>query len=174
MKKLCLVIFCSFSCLTAIAFVLFNYVIFPTKYKNYVVKYSEEFGLDKAMVYAIIKAESDFDKNAVSKSGAKGLMQIIPSTADWIATELDVSQYNLFDEETNIKFGCFYLKYLYKKFDNRNTVICAYNAGEGAVKTWLDDNGDIDESKIDFDETKEYLKRVNSNFRVYKLHFVAI
>ncbi len=72
--------------LTSLVVLFFVYCVIgiclvSRKYKNYVVAYSEEFGLDSSLVYAIIKVESDYKKDAVSKSGALGLMQILPSTA---------------------------------------------------------------------------------------------
>ena len=151
-----------------VSLVLISFV-FPRKYKNHVVAFSEEYGLDKALVYAIIKVESDFNKTAISKSGALGLMQILPNTAKWIAKELN-QEYNneiMFEPEINIKFGCFYLRYLFDKFDDIDKVICAYNAGEGKVFDWIE-NGELVRDKIDYNETKNYLSRVEGYFRIYK------
>ena len=132
------------------------------------VAYSEEFGIDRELVYAMIKVESDFDKNAVSKSDALGLMQILPKTAKWIASELRIeySRDKMFDPETNIKFGCFYLKYLFDKFGEMDIVICAYNAGEGKVLEWVRDNK-LEREKIDYLETKNYLSKVEKYYKVY-------
>ena len=145
------------------------YCLFSKKYKNYVVKYSDEFGLDKALVYAVIKVESDFKKDAVSKSGALGLMQILPATAKWIAKELgeEYSDENMFEPKTNIRYGCFYLKYLFDKFKKMDIVICAYNAGEGKVFDWIEGD-EIVREKIDYKETLNYLVKVENFYRVYK------
>lgn len=175
MKKKILVIF-----IVSIA-ILFSFGLFinlwlaPKKYKNWVVAFSDEYDLDIALVYSVIKVESDFDKNAVSKSGALGLMQILPSTAKWITEELgvDFEKQNLFEPELNIRFGCFYLRYLFDKFNDREIVICAYNAGEGKVQDWIID-GKIDKTKIDYAETKNYLTKVNSYFSVYKSKLVFL
>ena len=150
-------------------------ILFPKKYKNYVTEQSEKFNLDKALVYAVIKTESDFDKNAVSKSGAIGLMQILPNTAKWIASELDedYTDEKLFLPEINVKYGCFYLNYLFEKFEDTNIVICAYNAGEGKVLDWIE-NGKLNEKLIDYSETKNYLKRVKGYYKVYKNKLVNI
>ena len=170
MKKWHFVLF-GFICLLAIIlFIVFNFFVFKTDYKSFVEKYSAEYGLEEEFVYAIIKAESDFDEKAVSKSGALGLMQIIPSTAKWIAEEFDeiYSKEALLTSETNIKYGCFYLNYLFSKFKNIDVVICAYNAGEGVVDDWLDENGVLIEDKISYKETKVYYSRVKSFYEVYK------
>ena len=78
----------------------------------------------------------------------------------------------MFDAETNIKYGCFYLRYLFDKFKDKRVVVCAYNAGETVVKNWLDEGGKIIEEKISFKETKNYLKKVEFFEKLYK--FVKI
>ena len=152
---------------------IFNFIICPKKYKNYVVSYAEEYGLELSLVYSIIKVESDFRKEAVSKSGALGLMQILPSTAKWIAKELGMEyiRETMFDPGINIRFGCFYLKYLFDKFCDKDIVICAYNAGEGKVVDWLND-GKLDLSRIDYIETKNYLAKVNKYYNLYSDSFI--
>ena len=154
---------------------LFFVFMFPKRYENYIVEYSNEFGLEKELVYAVIKVESDFKKDAVSKSGALGLMQILPSTAKWIAKELgeDYLDEKMFEPKTNIKFGCFYLNYLFEKFDSLEVVICAYNAGEGNVLEWIE-NGRLEKDKIDFEETRNYLKKVEKYYRVYKSKLINV
>ena len=151
------------------------YCLFSKKYQNYVVKYSDEFGLDKALVYAVIKVESDFKKDAVSKSGALGLMQILPSTAKWIAKELgeDFLKEKMFEPETNILYGCFYLDYLFDRFGDREIVICAYNAGEGKVLDWIE-NGKLVRDRIDYEETRNYLAKVEKYYRIYKTKIINV
>lgn len=167
MKKWHYVLFCVICGLTVILFVIFN---LKKDYRFYVEKYSAEYGLEEEFVYAVIKAESNFDENAISKSGALGLMQIIPSTAKWIAGEFDeyYSKDRLLSAETNIKYGCFYLNYLFSKFKTMNEVICAYNAGETVVRGWLDENGLLIEDKIEYEETKIYYQRVKRFYEGYK------
>lgn len=159
-----------------IFFIIFNFIIYPTKHKNYVLEYAEKYNLEPALVYAVIKTESNFDTQAVSPSNARGLMQIIPSTANWIAEELKIeySDEILFDAETNINFGCFYLNYLMSKFSDLGTVICAYNAGETIVKKWLNNEGIIDLDKITYPETKNYYKKVMGYYKVYKSNLISI
>ena len=150
-------------------FIIFNFFLFPNRYKNYVVKYASEYKLDKALVYAVVKTESDFNNKAVSSSGAIGLMQLLPSTAKWIADSLGevYERDSLFDENVNIKYGCFYLRYLFDRFKDMSIVICAYNAGETKVNDWIE-NGVLVENKIDYTETKNYLKKVKGYYKIYK------
>ena len=105
----------------------------------------------------------------MSASGAVGLMQLIPSTAKWVANELneEYSYESLFNSEINVRYGCFYLNYLFDKFSDMDCVICAYNAGETKVLDWIKD-GKIQEDKIDYTETKNYLRKVKGYYRFYK------
>lgn len=170
MKRKILILFSSICVIAVILFVVFNFFTKKKDYEYYVQKYSATYNLEESLVYAIIKAESDFDANAVSASGALGLMQIIPRTAKWIAEEFNeiYEKQNMFVPETNIKYGCFYLRYLFDKFKYSDVVICAYNAGEGIVRDWLDESGNLIEEKISYDETKTYLKRVKKFYSDYK------
>ena len=150
--------------------IFFHCVAFPKKYRKYVYSFSDKYEIDSALVFAIIKTESNFNKNAVSKSGAIGLMQIMPTTATWIAGELNLEfdASCLLEPEKNIMFGCFYLRYLFDKFEYMDVVIAAYNAGEGKVVEWLDENGRLIQEKIDFSETKNYVKKVIKFYNFYK------
>ncbi len=170
MKKSVLILFGVICVVSLVLFSIFNFAVYPRKYENFVVKYSEEYDLETSLVYAIIKTESNFDSNAKSNAGAMGLMQIMPTTAKWIAQELgeEIDMLSLFDEERNIKYGCFYLKYLFNKFSDFDVVICAYNAGEGAVRNWIDENGKLVVEKINFPETKNYYLKVKSFMNVYE------
>ncbi|MBU5307605.1 lytic transglycosylase domain-containing protein [Clostridioides mangenotii] len=146
--------------------------IYPQKYSEYVEKYSKEFNLDKNIVYSVIKVESKFDCNAVSKKDAKGLMQIRDITRDWAAEELDLKNVDIFDPETNIRIGCWYLSKLYKEFGRLDLVIAAYNGGSGNVRKWLNDDKYSKDGEnlhsIPFDQTSNYVKKVKKNYREYK------
>lgn len=144
----------------------------PRFYKEYVETYSKEFDIDENLVYSVIKVESKFNKKAVSRRNAKGLMQISDITQNWAEEELGLKDTDIFDPETNIKIGCWYLSKLYKEFNDLDLVITAYNGGSGNVNKWLK-NTDYshDGSKlheIPFNETKNYLKKVKENYLVYK------
>ncbi len=146
--------------------------IYPLKYEETVEKYSKEYNLDFYLVMALIKTESRFRASAVSEKGAKGLMQITDNTAKYIAKELNEKDFEIFSIDTNIRFGCYYLRYLYNKFEMERTVLSAYNAGEGNVLTWLKNREYSLDGKnltaIPFKETEEYVKKVYKSYNKYK------
>ena len=146
---------------------------FPKKYYNYVNEYASVYNLDKNLIFAVIKTESNFDEKAVSKSGAIGLMQIMPSTAEFIAKKLNRENFktdDLYSPKTNIEFGVFYLKYLLNKFDDLEA-LCAYNAGETVVLNWLNsEDYSLEQNKLNkipYKETEWYVKKVNISKNIY-------
>ena len=145
---------------------------YPLTYSQIVFQFSKEYSLPPALIFAIIKTESSFDKNAVSKAGAKGLMQITDKTGEFIAKKMNASSFDLFDAKTSVEFGCYYLNYLKQKFPNIETTICAYNAGEGNVASWLKNPLYSTDGKtlktIPFSETSAYLKKIKKNFAKYE------
>ena len=145
-----------------IGFVWQKYFWFDLQYDEYISTCCDEYNVDKSLVYAIVKAESNFDQNAMSNKGAVGLMQIMPSTATFVSQKIGKQTFDLTDAKDNLTLGIAYLSYLDKKFDDVKHIICAYNAGEGKVQEWIDSGG-----VIVFDETKTYLKRVEFNLKVY-------
>ena len=149
-------------------------LLYPRKYSMYVQKYAKEYSLDENLVYSIIKTESKFKEDALSRRGAKGLMQIADITRDWAIEELDLSDnIDIYDPETNIKIGCWYLSTLYKEFGNSDLVIAAYNGGSGNVKKWLKNDSYSKDGEnlynIPFPETDKYLNKVNKNYEQYKM-----
>ncbi|MGL5647109.1 MAG: lytic transglycosylase domain-containing protein [Clostridium sp.] len=152
------------------------YMTHPEKYNSYVLKYSEEFGVDPKFVDAVIKTESDFKPNATSNVGAKGLMQITDETGQDIANKLGVINFTpnmLYEPDISIMFGTYYLSKLIQQFNNDPTlVIAAYNAGGGNVESWLNNpeyskNG-TSLSYIPFSETRAYVQKVLKNDKIYK------
>lgn len=152
-------------------------IIYPVGYKDYINSYGSEFEVDPFLIAAIINVESKYNKNAVSPKDARGLMQIGPQTGAWAAEVLKIEPYNqniLFDPDTNIRIGAWYLNQLSKEFKgDLNLILAAYNAGSGNVTKWLKDskysrNG-VSLSTIPFKETENYIKKVNHNYKVYKL-----
>lgn len=146
--------------------------IYPLTYKQLVFEFADLYHLDRTLIFSVIKVESNFDKNAKSQAGAFGLMQITSPTADYIAKLLKVDEYDLYDERTNINFGCFYIKYLLNRFESSDTAIIAYNAGEGNVSLWLNNpaysNDKITLNYIPFPESREYIKKIKETFAKYK------
>ena len=148
-------------------------IMFQKKHEEYVEKYSKEYNVDENLIFAIIKAESNFDKEIVSNKNAKGLMQIMYSTAKDVANELkiDILEDDLYNEEINIKIGTKYISDLINKYKNIELACAAYNAGSGNVDKWIDqgvihaDGSDIE--KIPFKETNNYVRKVLRNFKIY-------
>ena len=155
----------------------------PLEYTEYIEKYAEQYKVPRELIYAIIKTESDFESNAVSSAGAVGLMQLMPSTftditENFLYENLDVGM--LYDPETNIRYGVFYLSWLKTNFDDWDCVIAAYNGGIGNVTKWLKDSNYSEDGKtliiknIPFEETRNYVKKVNKAQDKYtELYFSA-
>lgn len=150
--------------------------IYPKKYAEYVYQYSEENGIDPMLTFAIIKAESNFDKNVVSTSGAIGLMQLMESTAtetaENLGEELSVKE-ALFHPETNIKIGTSYFAHLEEKYNgNELLALTAYNAGIGNVDEWIkegiikEDGSDIE--NIPYKETNNYVRKIVRDYKIYQ------
>ena len=149
----------------------------PRKYSEFVEKYAEEYKVPEAVCYSVIKCESKFDQTAVSSAGAVGLMQIMPSTFEYLCRLLDEEHESglLYSPETNIRFGIFYLSVLYERFDNWECAFAAYNAGPNRVEGWIEE-GKVDEdgnlTEIPIAETAKYVKRVTASIEKYeKLYY---
>ena len=144
---------------------LLIYIVFPKKYNDYVDEYSVKYSVEKELCYSVIRCESGFSPNKISKKGAVGLMQVMPSTALWCCEQigLDYDYELLKTPEYNVRIGIFYLSYLKERFDNVDDVIKAYNAGETVVRYWNKNN------KSPYKETSEYLKKVKMCMVIYKL-----
>ncbi len=150
-------------------------VVFPLRYLDTVEKYSEEYGVDRVLILAVIHAESGFDPEAVSAADARGLMQINESTGIFIADKLGIEDYTqdkLYDPETSIRMGTWYLSYLGGLFGVERTVLAAYNAGPGRVREWIssDDYGDGENLlQIPYAETKGYVEKIELRKKIYRL-----
>ena len=151
----------------------------PRDYSEFVSKYSDEYGVPEYIIYAVIKAESGFDSSALSSDGAIGLMQIMPSTFKWM-TDINDESYEtgmLYDPETNIKYGTYYLQYLYQRYSRWPTVFAAYNAGPEAVDGWLMDGkysrDGMSLDNIPYEETRGYVSAVERAADVYQRLYPA-
>lgn len=147
---------------------------YPVRYEGFIEKYSAEYGLDSSIVYAVIHAESKFKEDAVSRKGASGLMQIIESTAYWLVPKVGINDFEysqIFDPEINIQLGCYYLSMLSRLYGDIELALCAYNAGSGNVDSWLQNSNYSSNGEsldhIPFAETRNYVKRVSGNRKIY-------
>ena len=155
---------------------LVYHVSFPVMYRDYVVKYSQEYDIDPYLLLAVINVESRFDKNATSHKGAIGLMQLTESTAHWIAESMGNENFNtddLYDPETNIRMGAWYIDNIRKEFGSTELVLAAYNAGRGSVAGWIDSEvigrDGTDCQNIPYNETKRYVEKVMRNQDIYRI-----
>lgn len=143
-------------------------ILYPFPYREKIEKFAARYQVDRFLAISVMKVESNFRDKACSQSGAVGLMQIMPETANWIAYCLDEeapSQKKLHDSDTNIRYGIWYLAELEDEFfGNDILALAAYNAGRGNVHHWIEENGwkknfsDVD--AIPYTETRNYVKRV--------------
>lgn len=151
--------------------------VFPFNHPSVINLWVSEFNLDPFLILATIREESHFNRYAESRAGARGLMQIILSTGEWIAQKVNYPNYNpdlLFNPELNIHFGCWYLNYLKEKFNDNYFLICAgYNAGPGITDRWIQQFNvdDIDSfvENIPYQETNDYIKKVIRAYRIYQI-----
>lgn len=153
---------------------------YPKKYQDFVEKYSAQYQVDDLLIYSVIRSESRFDPQAVSEIGACGLMQITEETFDWAKSRMpcsdDATYADIFDPETNIKYGTYILHLLLNEFVDERTAIAAYHAGWGSVKGWLNNpehssNGrEID--TIPFDDTNAYVNQVLKTKKVYQKLYI--
>lgn len=148
-------------------------VIYPRKFSALVDRFSDQYGVPEEIVYAVIKTESNFDPDAISHAGAVGLMQIMPSTFAWLTemTGENLQLSDLNDPEINIRYGTFFLQFLYQYYGNYQTALAAYNAGMGNVSRWLASDEYTTDGKltcIPFPETSEYVRLVTRRAEQYK------
>ncbi len=138
----------------------------------------QENGLEEAWVYGLMRQESRFVTSAKSGVGAAGLMQIMPTTARWIARKLGLKDYRaslLQQLDTNLTLGTYYMKNMLSSLDGSPVLAsAAYNAGPGRARRWRADiplEGAIYTETIPFDETRDYVKKVMSNTMYYAQEF---
>ncbi len=149
--------------------------LYPYDYQDTINFYADRYEVDRNLVASVILAESKFRQDATSVHGARGLMQIMPETGSWIATQIEDDSFSvdkLYNVNINIKYGTWYLSELQTEFEgNEVLALAAYNAGRGNVYEWMEKyHWDInfkDYTKIPFPETREYVKRVLENKKHY-------
>lgn len=146
-------------------------------YQDQIKKYSDKYNVDPLLTAAIVKVESDFDNDAQSHQNAKGLMQLLDETAKHSAEVIGEKYYpeKLNDIDYNLNLGVGYYDYLFKYYNNKELALAAYNGGVGNVDKWIDEGllnkDDPDISKIPFNETRQYVTKVLSNYNVYKTFY---
>lgn len=152
-------------------------IIYKKDYEEYVQKYSQQYNVDENLVYALIKAESNFNANAQSSKGAIGLMQLMETTAQDVCKRMDLNISNnelkdkLLEPEININIGTKYLSILIQQYGNVEIAITAYNAGIGTVDNWIEkdiikaDGSNVE--KIPYKETNNYVRKILRDYKIY-------
>lgn len=152
-------------------------IFYPQKYTEQVERSSAEFGVDADLIYAVIRTESGFRAEVESHAGAMGLMQLMPSTFEWLQERLDgeVSHDTaaLTDPDINVRYGAYFLSILIERYDgNLRTIAAAYNAGTSTVDGWLGDPAYSSDGKtltrIPYEETANYADRVEKAYQIYR------
>ena len=156
---------------------------YPLEYREEIQRISREYNLSPALIASVIRNESSFRPGVESSVGARGLMQVMPETAEWIAHKLKTDNYSfemLYDPETNIRFGCWYLNYLSTLFHGDPLcVVCAYHAGQGEISTWLSnpsissDGLTMSVDRLPEGPTKTYAGRVTRDYGIYQVKYFS-
>jgi peptidoglycan lytic transglycosylase len=139
---------------------------YPLRYDHIVRGHARNYGLDPALLAAVIYQESKFKADARSSSGAIGLMQLLPDTAKGIAIHTGGTAFrvdDLYDPEINVRYGAWYLSHLLKKYRDERTALAAYNAGQDNVDRWRRSG-----RGIQFSETRAYVDRVEELKKIYR------
>ncbi len=161
---------------------MYKKIFYPYPHRTLIEKYATLFEVDPLLVISVMREESKFLPQSESHKGAKGLMQLMPNTAQEIAKILGDKEYNdqdLVIPEKNIQYGTWYLASLKKEFDNNPTlVLAAYNGGRGHVKEWIKNNqlnlNQLRYQDIPFEETRQYVERVLKSYQIYsKLYAIG-
>jgi soluble lytic murein transglycosylase len=149
----------------------------PLRHEDIIRQQAADKDVDAALIAAVIYEESKF-RDQTSHAGARGLMQITPQTADYIAAKSGgtaFEQGDLASPQINIAYGAWYLDYLEDKYDGHDVAaVAAYNAGEGTVDGWISSAGGLalfGQRDIQFPETREYVDGVMDHRAAYRKHY---
>ncbi len=152
---------------------------YPREYSESVEKAAEDYGLDPALIYAVIRTESGFDPEAESEAGARGVMQMLPSSFEWLQEKRGCAGTytadDLFNPDICIDYGSYLLRYFYDIYGDERCAVAAYNAGF-VVGDWLADSNYSSDGKtldeIPYPETSQYVEKVESAKEMYiKLYY---
>lgn len=153
-------------------------IMYPRTYEEAVLVFSEEYNVDKNLILALIKAESNFDEDAISNRNAIGLMQLMEETAIDVANKngIDLDDENIQEElcdvYKNIEIGTAYIASLLGKYENEEVALAAYNAGIGTVDNWIEkgiinkDGTDIE--NVPYKETNYYVRKILRDYEIYQ------
>ena len=138
---------------------------YPLRHEAIVRGHAANYGLEPALLAAVIYTESKFDADAKSAAGAIGLMQLLPDTARGIALRTGGRKFvvsDLYDPEINVRYGSWYLRHLLDRYGDERSALAAYHAGQGNVDAWRRRG-----AGLAFPETRAYVDKVVRVKRVY-------
>ena len=141
--------------------------VYPCKYTFEIHKYADEYGVPRALLFAVIHTERGFDPNAVSSAGALGLTQITPETFHWLQTKTgeELPDTALYEPDVSVRYGALFYSMLLSEFGgDTRTAVAAYHAGRGQVNAWLRDTQYSSDGK-----TLEIIPSRDTNHYVYKV-----
>ncbi len=149
--------------------------IYQIRYSEFVETAAEETGIDRYLIYAVIKTESNFNENAESDAGARGLMQIMEDAFDWVKFRMDdkrdVCYDDMYEPAYNIEYGSYLIKLLYEEYGDERTALAAYHSGRGSVNGWLEDEKYSSDGKtldeIPSNTTEHYVNKVMTAYEGY-------
>lgn len=153
---------------------------FPLYYRALIEQNADHYNVPASLIAAMILAESSFDAGVENSISARGLMQLMPKTAEWVGEKLDEESNYSFDmmlnAEDNLRYGCWYLQYLVNRFDgNMVNAVCAYHAGQGNVDSWLSNSQYSRDGKtlemIPTSDTGRYATRVLNAQQIYQRRY---
>jgi len=149
-------------------------LFYPRKYSSHVEAYSDEYGLDPLLLYAVIHTESKFKPDAVSEAGALGLTQITPETFIWLQSKIgeELPERLLRSPQVSIRYGALFLGMLQDEFAEIETALAAYHAGRGRVNAWLRDKRYSTDgsalTRIPSSKTAHYVRKVMQAYEKYR------
>jgi len=152
-----------------IAYTKARSILFPENFRSLIRETSKEYDFDPLFIAALTYAESSFKPNAISKSGAVGLMQIMPETGRQLAEELNMKEYSqekLKEPAINLALGCYFLSRLNKEFKDFEKILIAYNAGRSNLLRWQNGGEPLNKA---FPETRNYVSRIRKVYRILKI-----
>jgi peptidoglycan lytic transglycosylase len=143
---------------------------YPPAYAGEVLRAAAAESVSAALLWAVMRQESAYDRHARSKAGALGLLQLMPPTASQLARR-PVPADSLNDAALNVRLGARYVRALLAEFGDARAVLASYNAGEDVVRRWIRDMGPVDDEwveRIPYKETRDYVKQVYATWRRYE------
>ncbi|WP_267384083.1 transglycosylase SLT domain-containing protein [Cyanobacterium sp. uoEpiScrs1] len=148
------------------------HALFPFPFYDTIIDWSQKRKLNPLLITSLIRQESRFEQVITSPVGAKGLMQVMPTTGEWVANKIALKDYSLGNLKDNVNLGTWYLNYTHETYGNNSLLaIASYNAGPGNVSKWIRryqvSDPDLFLEKIPFQETKGYVESVFGNYWNY-------